>query len=101
MKSTALFLDRDGVINVDRGYVHTPEEFEFVEGIFELVAAANEAGYLAIVVTNQAGIGRGYYSGSGCVCQVVQIPSGHEGGFHQAAAGRRSRRCSFKRSMLR
>lgn len=38
---------------------------------------------------------------SGCVCQVVQIPSGHEGGFHEAAAGRRSRRCSFKRSMLR
>lgn len=62
MKNPALFLDRDGVINVDHGYVHTPEEFEFVEGIFELVAAAKRAGYLVIIVTNQAGIGRGYYS---------------------------------------
>ena len=62
MKKLALFLDRDGVINVDHGYVHTPEKFEFVDGIFEIVAAANKAGYLVIVVTNQAGIGRGYYS---------------------------------------
>ena len=62
MNRPALFLDRDGVINVDHGYVHRPEEFEFVEGIFELVATANGAGYLVVVVTNQAGIGRGYYS---------------------------------------
>ncbi|MCX7627396.1 MAG: D-glycero-beta-D-manno-heptose 1,7-bisphosphate 7-phosphatase [Methylophilaceae bacterium] len=62
MNRPALFLDRDGVINVDHGYVHRPEEFEFVEGIFELVATANRAGYLVVVVTNQAGIGRGYYS---------------------------------------
>lgn len=62
MKKPALFLDRDGVINVDHGYVHTPEKFEFVNGIFDVVSAANRAGYLVIVVTNQAGIGRGYYS---------------------------------------
>lgn len=62
MKRPALFLDRDGVINLDHGYVHTPEKFEFVDGIFEVVAAANRAGYLVVVVTNQAGIGRGYYS---------------------------------------
>lgn len=62
MKRPALFLDRDGVINVDHGYVHTPEEFDFVDGIFEVVAAAKQAGYLVVVVTNQAGIGRGYYS---------------------------------------
>ena len=62
MNIPALFLDRDGVINVDHGYVHTPEEFDFVDGIFEVVAAANQAGYLVVVVTNQAGIGRGYYS---------------------------------------
>ena len=62
MSRPALFLDRDGVINVDYGYVHRPEEFDFIEGIFELVAAANRAGYLVVVVTNQAGIGRGYYS---------------------------------------
>lgn len=64
MSRPALFLDRDGVINVDHGYVHTPEKFEFVDGIFELVVAANRGGYLVVVVTNQAGIGRGYYSES-------------------------------------
>jgi len=58
----ALFLDRDGVINVNYGYVHKPETFEFIDGIFDLVAAAKHAGYLVVVVTNQAGIGRGYYS---------------------------------------
>lgn len=62
MKKPALFLDRDGVINLDHGYVHTPEKFEFVDGIFDVVAAANRAGYIVVVVTNQAGIGRGYYS---------------------------------------
>jgi len=62
MIRAALFLDRDGVINVDHGYVFRQENFHFVEGIFELVAAAHQAGYLVVVVTNQAGIGRGYYS---------------------------------------
>lgn len=57
-----MFLDRDGVINIDHGYVHRKEEFEFVDGIFDLVAAAKKAGYLVIIVTNQAGIGRGYYT---------------------------------------
>ena len=65
MTKPALFLDRDGVINVDHGYVCKPYDFHFVEGIFELVAAANRAGYLVLVVTNQAGIGRGYYSVEG------------------------------------
>lgn len=58
----ALFLDRDGVINVDRGYVHKPEDTEWVPGIFELCANAQQAGYLLVVVTNQAGIARGYYT---------------------------------------
>jgi D-glycero-D-manno-heptose 1,7-bisphosphate phosphatase len=58
----ALFLDRDGVINIDHGYVHRPEDFEFMPGIFELVRFANERDYRVVVVTNQAGIGRGYYS---------------------------------------
>lgn len=62
MNRPALFLDRDGVINVDHGYVCRPDDFEFVDGIFDLVIAANRAGYLVVVVTNQAGIGRGYYS---------------------------------------
>jgi D-glycero-D-manno-heptose 1,7-bisphosphate phosphatase len=62
VKRKALFLDRDGVMNVDLGYVHRPEQCVFVEGIFDLVRRANEAGYLVVVVTNQAGIGRGYYT---------------------------------------
>ena len=58
----ALFLDRDGVINVDHGYVHEIEHFDFIDGIFDLIAAANRHDYLVLVVTNQAGIGRGLYS---------------------------------------
>lgn len=57
----ALFLDRDGVININHGYVHTPDNTDWVPGIFELVADAHARGYLSIVVTNQAGIGRGLY----------------------------------------
>jgi len=57
----ALFLDRDGVINVNHGYVHTPEATDWIDGIFELVRQANASGFLPIVVTNQAGIARGYY----------------------------------------
>lgn len=61
-KKPALFLDRDGVINVDHAYVYRKQDFEFIDGIFELVATAKKAGYLIVVVTNQAGIGRGYYT---------------------------------------
>lgn len=57
----ALLLDRDGVINVDHAYVHRVAEFEFVPGIFELVRTAHALGWPAVVVTNQAGIGRGLY----------------------------------------
>ena len=57
-----LFLDRDGVINFDYGYVHKVENFDFVPGIFELVSYAKELGFLVFVVTNQAGIGRGFYT---------------------------------------
>ncbi len=58
----ALFLDRDGIVNRDDGYTSRAEDFEFIEGIFDLCRAAQRLGYLRIVVTNQAGIGRGYYS---------------------------------------
>mgnify|MGYP001102487457 FL=1 len=57
----ALFLDRDGVINVNHGYVHTPGQTDWVPGIFDLARAARAAGYALVVVTNQAGIARGYY----------------------------------------
>ncbi len=58
----ALFLDRDGVINVNHGYVHTPEATDWVPGIFELCRRAADLGHALIVVTNQAGIGRGLYT---------------------------------------
>lgn len=58
----ALFLDRDGIINIDHGYVSTPNDFEFCEGIFSLCKRFEAEGFLIIVVTNQSGIGRGYYS---------------------------------------
>lgn len=60
-QAKALFLDRDGVINVEKNYLHKIEEVEFVEGIFELCAHFQEAGYLIIVITNQSGIARGMY----------------------------------------
>lgn len=62
MSRRALLLDRDGVINVDRNYVHRVEDFEFLPGIFPLCRIAQDADFLPIVVTNQAGIGRGYYT---------------------------------------
>ncbi len=50
------------MINVDHGYVHKQECFEFVDGIFELVTEARALDYLLVVVTNQSGIGRGFYT---------------------------------------
>lgn len=58
----ALLLDRDGVINVEKNYVWRIEDFEFLPGIFELCATARALGYALVVITNQAGIGRGYYT---------------------------------------
>ena len=58
----ALFLDRDGIINIDHGYVSRIEDFEFVTGIFPFIQLFIDAGYLVFIVTNQSGIGRGYYS---------------------------------------
>jgi D-glycero-D-manno-heptose 1,7-bisphosphate phosphatase len=58
----ALFLDRDGVLNEDPGYVHRWEDFHWIPGAREAVAAFNAAGWWVFVVTNQSGVGRGYYS---------------------------------------
>jgi D-glycero-D-manno-heptose 1,7-bisphosphate phosphatase len=62
MSGRALFLDRDGVVNVEVGYLHRSEEVRFVDGIFSLCRTAAALGYRLIVVTNQAGIARGYYT---------------------------------------
>ena len=57
----AAFLDRDGVLNADRGYVHRPDQVEWIDGAREGVRLLNDLGYRVVVVTNQAGVGRGYY----------------------------------------
>jgi D-glycero-D-manno-heptose 1,7-bisphosphate phosphatase len=64
MAVKALFLDRDGVINEDTGYVSHREHFRFIEGIVELCRTAMSKGYIIIVVTNQSGIERGYFTES-------------------------------------
>jgi D-glycero-D-manno-heptose 1,7-bisphosphate phosphatase len=65
MTRSALFLDRDGVINVDHGYVHRSDRFEFVPGIFDLARFwVREVQGPIVVVTNQSGIGRGYFAES-------------------------------------
>ena len=58
----ALFLDRDGVINVDHNYVYRVEDFEWIEGARETIARFNAMDWLVFVVTNQSGIARGYYT---------------------------------------
>ncbi|GAC14221.1 D-glycero-beta-D-manno-heptose 1,7-bisphosphate 7-phosphatase [Aliiglaciecola lipolytica] len=62
MTVKALFLDRDGVINVDHGYASKPEQIDFIDEIFTLCRRFQKQGYLILVVTNQSGIGRGYYT---------------------------------------
>ena len=58
----AAFLDRDGVINKDKGYVHHWDDFEFVPGAIEGMRRLQQAGYALVIVTNQSGVARGYYS---------------------------------------
>ena len=62
MNQRALFLDRDGVINQEIGYLYLPEDVAFVPGIFDLCRHAQALGYALVVVTNQSGIARGLYT---------------------------------------
>jgi D-glycero-D-manno-heptose 1,7-bisphosphate phosphatase len=62
MGKKALFLDRDGIINEDSAYPYKPEHIVFCEGIIELCKNAVDKGYILIVVTNQAGVAKGYFS---------------------------------------
>ena len=75
MKNKALFLDRDGVINVDYGYVHSVEKLKFVAGIFELCKVAQRLNYKIIIVTNQSGIARGYYTERTFISFMKEIKS--------------------------
>lgn len=58
----AVFFDRDGVLNVDRGYVARREDFDWIEGAVAAVRTLNDAGHYVFVATNQSGIARGLYS---------------------------------------
>ena len=58
----AVFLDRDGTLNIDHGYVHKIDAFQFIEGSIDALKALKEMGYLLVLVTNQSGIARGYFS---------------------------------------
>jgi D-glycero-D-manno-heptose 1,7-bisphosphate phosphatase len=62
MAQKALFLDRDGVINKEVNYLYKKEDFEFIDGIFDLCRFYQDLGFKIIVVTNQSGIARGFYS---------------------------------------
>ena len=56
-----LFLDRDGVVNVEKNYLYRIEDFEFIDGVFEACRYFQELGYILVIITNQAGIARGKY----------------------------------------
>ncbi len=60
----AVFLDRDGTINVDKGYLYKIDEFEYIDGVLQGLRMFQQAGYLLIVITNQSGIARGFYTES-------------------------------------
>ena len=61
MSKKVIFLDRDGVINKEVGYLHKIEDFEFIDGVFKACLYFQSLNYQIIVITNQSGIGRGYY----------------------------------------
>lgn len=61
LKTKALFLDRDGVINIDKGHVHKIADFEFIDGIFDLCKRYQDDGFIIIIITNQAGIAKKIY----------------------------------------
>jgi D-glycero-D-manno-heptose 1,7-bisphosphate phosphatase len=61
-KAKVIFLDRDGTINIDRGYVHKVEEWQWVTGAIEALKKLQDAGFRLTIITNQGGIAYGYYS---------------------------------------
>ena len=62
MANPAIFLDREGVINVDTGYVYLVDDFKFIDGVIDALLKLKQKGYLLVVVTNQSGIARGMFT---------------------------------------
>ena len=61
MSKPAIFFDRDGVLNVDVGYLYKIEDFQWIDGAVETIKHFNDKGYYVFVITNQSGVARGYY----------------------------------------
>lgn len=78
MARKVIFLDRDGTLNVDHGYVHCAEDWQWIAGAIEAMRQLQSAGYALAVVTNQSGIGEGYY-------QTSDVLSLHQNLQHQLA----------------
>lgn len=73
MKRRAVFLDRDGTINIEKDYLYRIEDFEFIPGAPEAIKKLKDAGFLVIVVTNQSGVARGYYTLEDVECLHAHI----------------------------
>lgn len=61
-KIKAVFLDRDGIINIDKSYIYKIEDFEFTKNIFDVLNYLQDRGYFLFIITNQSGISRGFYT---------------------------------------
>ncbi len=72
-KNKAIFLDRDGILNIDKAYVYKFGDIQWVDGIFDLIRFANSNGFLVIVLTNQSGVAQGMYQESDVIALHLQM----------------------------
>ena len=80
MVNRAVFLDRDGTIVEDPGFLHEPEKVTLLPGAAEAIRRLNEAGYRVVIVTNQSGIARRRYTVGDGGCRDARIVSGNGSG---------------------